>query len=120
MGAYDLVLESVGGDSLATAIDRVARGGVVVTIGNSSERETTFNARTLFAKGGAAVYGLLIFEELESRRVTARDLERLLALVADGKLRPSIAVRRPWTELPTVLADFEGRAFAGKAVLTVG
>jgi hypothetical protein len=41
-------------------------------------------------------------------------------LVADGKLRPSIEVRRPWTELPAVLADFAGRAFAGKAVLTVG
>lgn len=118
-GTYDLVLESVGGESLAAAIDRVARGGVVVTIGNSSERDTTFNARSLYAKGGASVYGLLIFEEMESRRVGARDLERLLGLVAAGRIRPSIEVRRPWSELDAVLRDFEERKFGGKAVLVV-
>lgn len=118
-GSYDLILESVGGASLAAAIERVARGGVVVTIGNSSEEETTFNARTLYAKGGATIYGLLIFEELESRRVGAAELERLFALVAAGKLRPTIDVRRPWTELDETLHDLERRAFSGKAVLTV-
>ena len=115
----DLVLESVGGDSLAAAIDRVARGGVIVTIGNSSERDTTFNARTLYAKGGASIYGLLIFEEMDSRRIGGRDLERLLSLVAAGRIRPSIEVRRPWTELDAVLRDFEERKFGGKAVLLV-
>ena len=118
-GAYDLVLESVGGESLAHDVTRAASGGVVVTIGNSAEQDTTFNARTLYAKGGASIYGLLVFEELASRRVTARDLERLLALVAAGRLRPSIAQQRSWTELPAVLAELETRAFAGKAVLTV-
>jgi NADPH:quinone reductase len=118
-GSYDLILESVGGHSLAAAIERVARGGVVVTIGNSSEQETTFNARTLYAKGGATVYGLLIFEEVESRRVGGIELERLLGLVATGQLRPSIQVRRPWTELEAVLEDLEHRVFAGKAVLSV-
>jgi len=118
-GVYDLVLESVGGESLASAIERVASGGVVVTIGNSSERETTFNARTLYAKGGASIYGLLVFEELASRRVDARHLERLLALVAEGRLRSPVAVRRSWSELPRALAELEARAWAGKAVLTV-
>jgi NADPH:quinone reductase-like Zn-dependent oxidoreductase len=118
-GPFDLVLESVGGKSLATAIDRVARGGVVVTIGNSSEEETTFNARTLYAKGAARIYGLLIFEEMESGRVTGRDLERLLALVQSGRLHSPIEVRREWTELPDVLEEFERRAYSGKAVLKV-
>ncbi|HEX6086799.1 MAG TPA: zinc-binding dehydrogenase [Thermoanaerobaculia bacterium] len=118
-GEFDLILESVGGASLAAAIAKVARGGVVVTIGNSSEEETTFNARTLYAKGGARVYGLLIFEELESRRVRASDLERLLALVQNGRLHAPIELRRPWTELPAVIEEMEQRSFAGKAVLTV-
>lgn len=118
-GAYDLVLESVGGASLARAIERVASGGVVVSIGNSSEEETTFNARTLYAKGGASLYGLLIFEELASGRVTAADLERLLRLVAGGKLHVPVEVRRSWTELPAVLRELEERAYSGKAVLTV-
>lgn len=118
-GPYDLILESAGGASLGAAIERVARGGVVVTIGNSSEEETTFNARTLYAKGGASVYGLLVFEELESRRVTGRDLERLLELVRDGRLRAPIEVRRDWTELDVVLRELEERRFSGKAVLQV-
>lgn len=119
-GTYDLILESVGGASLAAALERVARGGVVVSIGNSAEEETTFNARTLFGKGGASLYGLLVFEELESRRVTARDLERLFSLVAAGRLRPAIEVRRPFPELRATLDDLKRRAFSGKAVVTVG
>lgn len=118
-GAYDCILESVGGRSLSAAIERVARGGVVVTIGNSSESETTFNARTLFAKGGARIYGLLIFEEVESRRISAAALERLLRLVQEGRLEAPVEVRRPWTELTAVLEDLEQRAFAGKAVLVL-
>lgn len=116
---YHLILESVGGDSLAKAIDLVARGGVVVTIGNSSEAETTFNARSLFAKGGASIYGLLIFEELASGRVTAADLERLLNLVASGHVHAPVEVKRPWTELNTVFRELENRSYTGKAVLTV-
>ena len=118
-GPFDLILESVGGPSLAAAIERVARRGVVVTIGNSSEQDTTFNARTLYSKGGASVYGLLIFEELNSGHVDARDLERLLGLVRDGALRAPIQMRRNWIDLPSALADFEQCAYSCKAVLSV-
>jgi NADPH:quinone reductase len=118
-GPFDLILESVGGSSLAKAIDRVARGGLIVAIGNSSEEETTFNARTLYAKGAAMIYGLLIFEEVESQRVRARDLERLFALTGEGSLRAPIEVRRSWLDLPAVLADLEHGTYAGKAVLTI-
>jgi NADPH:quinone reductase len=118
-GPFDLILESVGGRSLGAAIERVARNGWVITIGNSSEEETTFNARTLYAKGAARIYGLLIFEEVASRRIGAPELERLLALIRDGRLRAPIELRRNWTDLLGVLDDFESRRYAGKAVLTV-
>jgi NADPH2:quinone reductase len=116
-GPYDLILESVGGSSLATAIELIGRQGVVVTIGNSSEQDTTFNARTLYAKGAARIYGLLIFEETASGRVGARDLERLMALVRDGRLHSPISLRRSWTELPDTMRDLEFREYPGKAVL---
>ncbi len=119
-GSFDLILESVGGRSLAKAIELVGREGVVVTIGNSSEQDTTFNARTLYAKGAAGIYGLLIFEEVASGRVGAEDLERLLALVRDRKLEAPVSLRRNWRELPATLAELERRDFTGKAVLTVG
>lgn len=118
-GLFDLILESVGGRSLASAVDRIERGGGVVAIGNSSEDETTFNARTLYAKGGAWIYGLLIFEEVDSRRVDGRDLERVLSLVESGRLQAPIEVQKSWTELPTVLEELERRTYSGKAVLTL-
>ena len=118
-GPFDLILESVGGDSLASAIGLVARGGVVVTIGNSSERDTTLNARDIYSKGAARIYGLLIFEEVDSGRIGAPELEQLMALVRAGRLRAPVAVRRSWTELPETINDLERRVFAGKAVLQV-
>ncbi len=102
-GSFDLILESVGGESLAAAIGLVGPRGIVVTIGNSSEKETTFNSRTLYAKGGASLYGLIVFDEVECRRVGERELERLLDLVRDGMLRPSLALRRPFEELDQAL-----------------
>jgi NADPH:quinone reductase-like Zn-dependent oxidoreductase len=119
-GTFDLVLESVGGGSLAKAVELVGRGGVVVSIGNSSEQESTFNARTLYAKGAARIYGLLVFEEVESGRVGARDLERLLKLVREGRLQAPITLRRDWAELPATMRELEERAYTGKAVLRVG
>lgn len=118
-GPFDFILESVGGRSLAASVERVARGGGVVSIGNSSEEETTLNARTLYAKGGAWIYGLLIFEEVESRRVGGRELERVLGLVDSGRLQVPIEVQRSWTDLPTVLEELEQRSYSGKAVLHV-
>ena len=118
-GEYDLILESAGGESFANAIDVVARGGVIVTIGNSSEQPSTFNVRTLYAKGGASIYCLIVFEEVESRRVGTRELEALFELVRGGALQPVIEVERSWSELDRTLADLEQRRFRGKAVLRV-
>jgi len=119
-GSFDLILESVGGTSFAKAVDLVARGGVVVAIGNSSEQDSTFNPRALYSKGAATIYGLLIFEEVESGRIGARELEHLMALVADGRLKSPISVRGSWNDLPSVLEDLDRRSYSGKAVLTVG
>jgi len=97
-----------------------AARGVVVTIGNSSEQDTTFNARTLYGKGAARIHGLIVFEEVRSGRVGARDLESLMQLVLDGKLQAPISLRRNWTELPMTLLELEQREYPGKAVLRIG
>jgi NADPH:quinone reductase-like Zn-dependent oxidoreductase len=118
-GPFDLVLESVGGPSLAKAIELVGPEGIVVVFGNSSEQDTTFNARAFFLKGAATIYGLLVFEEYDSGRIGARDLERLMTLVRDGKLHSPISLRRPWTDLPATMRELEMREYPGKAVLEV-
>lgn len=118
-GEFDLILESAGGASLTHALELVARGGVIVTIGNSSEEPASFNPRSLYRKGAASIYGLLVFEEVESRRVGSRELAHLLELVRTRVVQPLIKVQRSWRELDRTLEDLEQRRFRGKAVLTV-
>ena len=61
---YDLVIESVGGRTLGTALAALERGGVCVTLGVSASAEVTFDARTFFATGRTQLYGFYLFTEL--------------------------------------------------------
>ncbi len=118
-GEYDFILESAGGESFSAAVERIAPGGTIVTIGNSSEQESTINVRSIYRKGAVKIYGLIIFEEVENRRVGARELHYLLDYAQRGSLDVEIGVEREWTELEQVLAELEQRRFSGKAVLTL-
>jgi len=116
---YDLVVESVGGRTLGTALAALERGGVCVTLGVSASAEVTFDTRTFFATGRTQLYGFYLFSELGSEPA-AVGLRRLADLVAAGQLAPHISVERPWTEIAQVAADLIARKYPGKAVLTVG
>jgi NADPH:quinone reductase len=118
-GRFDVVLESVGGQSLAQAIDLLAPNGTVVTYGNSAEAETTFNARALYRIGGASIYGLILFHELERSGTGAIDLARLAADVATGRLRTEIDLVLPWEHAAEAIEALMARRVRGKAVLTV-
>ncbi len=87
---YDLVIESVGGRTLGTALAALERGG-----------------------------GFYIFTELGNEPASV-GLRRLADLVAAGQLAPHISLERPWTEIAQVAADLIARKFPGKAVLTLG
>ena len=115
---YDVVIESVGGRTLGTALAALQRGGVCVTLGVSASADVTFDARTFFATGRSVLYGLYLFTELGSEPASI-GLRRLADLVAAGQLAPHISVERPWTEIAQVAADLIARKYPGKAVLTV-
>jgi NADPH:quinone reductase-like Zn-dependent oxidoreductase len=115
---YDLVIESVGGRTLGTALAALERGGVCVTLGVSASAEVTFDARTFFATGRTQLYGFYLFTELGTEPA-AVGLRRLADLVAAGQLAPHISVERSWTEIAQVAADLIARKYPGKAVLTV-
>jgi NADPH:quinone reductase len=115
---YDLVIESVGGRTLSTALAALERGGVCVTLGVSASAEVTFDTRTFFATGRTQLYGFYLFSEL-GNEPAAVGLRRLADLVAAAQLAPHISVERPWTEIAQVAADLMARKYPGKAVLTV-
>jgi NADPH:quinone reductase len=115
---YDLIVESVGGRTLGTALTALERGGVCVTLGVSAGAEVTFDARTFFATGRTQLYGFYLFTEL-GHEPAAIGLRRLADLVAAGQLAPHISVEKPWAEIAQVAADLIARKYPGKAVLTL-
>lgn len=116
---FDLILESVGGSSLAAAFARVATGGTIVSFGNSSNEQTTFDVRPFFLRSRAKLYGFIIFEEVLHTPFAPRALEYLASLVASGALKTEVSSVRSWSEAATSLAELRDRKIAGKAVLTV-
>jgi NADPH:quinone reductase len=115
---HDLVIESVGGRTLGTALAALEPGGVCVTLGVSASAEVTFDARQFFIVGRTALHGFYLFAEL-GREPAGRGLGRLADLVAAGQLAPHISLERPWREIGQVAQDLMARRFAGKAVLTL-
>jgi NADPH:quinone reductase len=115
---YDLILDSVGGRTLGTALAALERGGTCVNFGVSAGAEVTFDVRTFFVGGRPTLYGFYLFQELGLEPASV-GLRRLADLVSAGQLTPHISVERPWKEIGQVAQDLMDRRFPGKAVLTV-
>jgi NADPH2:quinone reductase len=118
-GEFDLVLESVGGSSLATALAVLAPGGTVVSYGNSSGDDTTFDS-SAFRQKGATLYGLVLAHELQRTGAAVRDLAYLAGLTATGRLDPQISVVANWRKAADVTKALMDRRVKGKAVLLTG
>jgi len=116
---YDVILESVGGASLAAALARVAPWGTIVSFGNSSSERTTFDVSPFYALPGARLYGLRVFDEVDRHGSAARDLRFLAESVAAGRLDTQIGATRSWREAGEALEDLIERRVRGKAVLTI-
>jgi NADPH:quinone reductase-like Zn-dependent oxidoreductase len=115
---HDVVIDSVGGRTLGTALAALERGGVCVTLGVSAAAEVTFDTRQFFLTGRTTLYGFYLFTELGSEPASV-GLRRLAELVAAGQLAPHISLERPWSEIGQVAQDLMARRFPGKAVLTL-
>jgi NADPH:quinone reductase-like Zn-dependent oxidoreductase len=116
-GRYELILEAAGGASLKAAIDRVESGGVVVLYGNSSGESTPLNFRDFAEHQNARLQGFHYFTS-EPEEKFGPDLALLVALVADGSLKPRI-VEHDWSEIPAAGARLLARGIAGKAIFNI-
>jgi NADPH:quinone reductase-like Zn-dependent oxidoreductase len=118
-GPYDVILDAVGGTSLASALPLVAEGGICIAFGTRGGDESTIKVSDLYGRGGVSLYGFLITYEVKLQPI-AEGLPRLARMVADGTLRTSIGAQAPWTEIARVGQELLERRFTGKAVLQVG
>jgi NADPH:quinone reductase-like Zn-dependent oxidoreductase len=115
---HDVIIDSVGGRTLGTALAALERGGVCITLGVSASAEVTFDTRAFFVTGRSTLYGFYLFTELGNEPASV-GLRRLADLVAAGQLAPHVSLERPWTEIGQVAQDLMARRFPGKAVLTL-
>ena len=116
-GPFSLITESVGGQSLAHAIERVASGGTIVMFGSSSGELTPIGFRQ-FVPGHEGAR-LQTFAYYTSGSGIGADIASLLALVTAGRLETRVALNLPWTDIAQALNALRERSFSGKAVLTV-
>ena len=115
---FDLVLESVGGASLAAGLARIAPGGTIVSFGNSSREPTTFEVSAFYGQAsGARLEAFLIFTDLARHGGGAEDLRMLAELVAHDRLDPQIALETSWKGAADPIEALLDRRLAGKAVL---
>jgi NADPH2:quinone reductase len=115
-GPYDLIIESLGGKALASALSLLAPGGTCVTLGWSVSPSVTFDVSHFNATGGVTLYGLRMNVELQ-RRAASEDLAWLAQLVAEQQLRTPIEMEASWHDIGEVAQRLLQRQFTGKAVL---
>ena len=118
-GPFWLILDSVGGSAVGTALGMLQPNGTCVVFGVSESSTATIESREFFATGGTRLYGLTLFHELMSVERASIGLRLLAELIAAGKLQPQIAVETQWSEIGTVAQRLIDRGFTGKAVLHI-
>ena len=116
-GPYQLIIETLGGKTLAGALPLLAAGATCVTVGwTASPPQVTIDVRDLIRTRGTTLYGLNMYADL-NRRPASEDLGWLAQMVANQKLQTSIAVEASWQEIGEVAQRLIQRQFTGKAVL---
>ena len=113
---FDVVLEAVGGDTFGEALRHLAPGGTLVSIAATVDGDVAFHPRDLYnGATGASIYGFMIFDEHEG----AKDFDRLLRFIADGRVDPQIDRVDSWANAADAIAAVRERRISGKVVLTL-
>lgn len=113
---YDLVIESVGGDVFGAAVESLAFGGILVTLGATRDTNARLNIRQFFNTGRTQIYGFNIFDEC-SDKPAADGLARLIRLFQEGRLSVPVTYLGAVAEIDRVARELLESKIPGKAVL---
>ncbi|QFZ21355.1 medium chain dehydrogenase/reductase family protein [Saccharothrix syringae] len=132
-GGVDAVFDHVGGPGIVDSWRLLAPRGALVAYGTASTRDEGGNSRLpvlrLFARllwwdllpnGRTAKFFNIWAGRRRAARFRARladDLGAVLALLAEGRLRPQVAARVPLAEVARAVELAESGTVAGKVVL---
>jgi NADPH:quinone reductase len=115
-GAFEAVLEAVGGPSLERSLHALAPGGVVVLYGGAGGAPARVGLSD-FSGGRGRIECFRIYET--GVDTFGRDLGFLASLIDSGRLEPQIGLEVSWRELGTAVAALRDRKVNGKAVLRI-
>ena len=116
---FDLVLDNVGGESLARLATLLDLDGTLVVFGNSSNQPTVFpEIRDFYLGGARRLQAFTLFHNFPADP-PGRDLGHLAGLAGRGLLQVDVDEEMSWTEIGTALKKLEDRTVRGKIVLTL-
>jgi NADPH:quinone reductase-like Zn-dependent oxidoreductase len=106
----DVVVDNVGKATLPRSLRAAAKGGRILTVGNSSGPEVELDNRFIFGKH---------LSILGSTMGTRADFAAVMGLVFEGRLRPVIDRQYPLVEAPAAEARLGAGEQMGKITLAI-
>jgi NADPH:quinone reductase-like Zn-dependent oxidoreductase len=116
-GRYDVVMESVGGQSLAAARRKARTSGIVLWFGQASRTPATIDFFDWI--DGTAGAPVVAFHYQRRDFAEDGDLATLVRLTAAGRLHPEIGALLSWEHTPDMIDAIRQRRLRGNAVLTL-
>ena len=117
-GPYHLIIDQLGGRTLAEAMTQLAPGGTCVSIGALAGHEIPLDYARVRQVPGASLDFFNFWFEFR-REPASSGLQRLVHLVSTGKLIPPLGIEADWHEIGRVAQALIDRQFLGKAVLHI-
>lgn len=126
---YDLVLDSLGGETLEKSLGILQPGGKAIGISGPPEpsfaRQAGLNpvlrlaSRVLSSKIRRRARKLGVSYEFLFMQASGEQLRRISALIDDGVIRPIVGKVFPFEQAPQALESLASGGIRGKAVLTL-
>lgn len=114
--AYDVGLDSIGGESTQGVLRALTTHGRLVWFGQASRRPPVLD---FFDWSGGSMATIAKFHYLDDPAPIADDLAALVRLTASGRLHPEIGLRDRWQRANDAIAALLGRTVRGNVVLDV-
>jgi NADPH:quinone reductase len=115
-GSFALITESIGGDSLTAAIEKIDPDGTIVILGAAGSKSAPVNFRDFFGHENARIQSFMSFA---SGPGFGADLALLAQLIDRGQLEASIALQTSWTAFGHAAQQLDDRVISGKVVLAI-
>jgi putative PIG3 family NAD(P)H quinone oxidoreductase len=118
-GAYDMILELVGGTNIGADVQSLATGGRIVVIGIAGGLTAELNLFELVYRRASITGTNLRSRSLEAKALLARQVERhVLPAVSAGRVHVPLAAAYPLDQAADAYAYFADGGKIGKIVLT--